>query len=370
MANLYFDNAATSFPKPPAVAAEITRYLNDVGGPYGRGAYAQALSVSRVVEECRDVLASKLGIASSQQLVFTHNATHAINMVLHGMNLHNKQVLISPLEHNAVMRPLAACGACYTVLPSQSDGLIDIDKTAQLLDADTALIIVNHQSNINGVIQPVAALKKAAGNVPVLVDAAQSAGHEQILCDEWEVDFLAVTGHKGLLGPTGTGALFIRDQKRLQLTVQGGTGSNSELFTMPQNMPDRFESGTPNIAGIFGLLGALQSTIEPRHSRAQFSAFLDDLKNMACYRVFCAANPARQGMLVSVAHPVKSSSQIARDLSEHYGIALRSGLHCAPLGHRHLKTFPHGTVRISCSPYHTAADLQVLRDALYRIGTT
>jgi len=370
--NTYFDNAATSFPKPAAVAQEMARYLNELGGPYGRSAYPRSVQVSKQIEAVRELLADRLGATDSSSVVFTHNATHAINLVLRGLPLEGKQVLISPLEHNAVTRPLACLqaqrGVTMSTLPHGSDGLIDPDAVARSITASTALAIVSHQSNVNGLIQPIARIKQALGAIPLLVDASQSCGHVLLRLDSWGIDFCAITGHKGLLGPTGTGALFVRNPSLLDPLIAGGTGSNSDSVEMPDFAPDKYEAGTLNIAGIIGLGAALRTTPEARHTAGDLLALIAEARSMPNLRVYCAQDPDRQGPLFSFNHARLDCSAVARFLLDKYGIEVRSGLQCAPVAHQTLGTFPKGTVRIAPSVYHTPDDLRYVRDALSKVN--
>jgi cysteine desulfurase family protein len=363
--NGYFDCGATSFPKPPEVAAEIARYLNEVGGPYGRSFYRRALEVSGVVEETRSLLADLLGAKSSEKVVFTHNATHAVNIVLKGLSLQGKEVWISPLEHNAVARPLRRLkqDGRITVrfLPAAPDGRIEPERL--LFSNRTGLIVVNHQSNVNGVIQPIREIKEKAGPIPVLVDAAQSLGHQSIEADSWGIDFVAFTGHKGLLGPTGTGGLYLADPS-LNTLIEGGTGSRSESSSMPGFLPDKFEAGTPNIAGIFGLRAALMHKPVPGHTRGDFLRLLRAVRQLPGLNVLAATREVHQGELFSVTSRTMDSSTLGMKLYEEYGIETRLGLHCTPLAHRHIRTFPTGTVRISPSVYHRSGDFEMLLTAL------
>jgi cysteine desulfurase family protein len=370
--NTYFDNAATSFPKPPGVAAAMARYLNETGGPYGRSAYARAVAVSREIESVRADLASLLCISDPAHLVFTHNATHAINTVLSGLDLAGKRVLISPLEHNATARPLERLkrerGVVMDAMPHFADGMVDVQCLAASIPKDAAFAVVNHLSNVNGVIQPIAGIKHALGAIPLLVDAAQSAGHVRLDCEGWGVDFCAVTGHKGLLGPTGTGALYVRDPRALQPFITGGTGSRSDSAEMPDFAPDKFEAGTMNIAGIFGLGAAIRERPVAQHSPADFPAFLDGIGALKDIRLFRALDPARQGPLVSISHARLDSAQASNFLIKRYGIETRAGLQCAPLAHRTLGTFPAGTVRIAPSIYHTPQEFEQLLAALSELN--
>ena len=367
--NGYFDCGATSFPKPAQVAREITRYLNEVGGPYGRSFYGRALTVSGVIEETRSLLAGLLGAKHPERIIFTHNATHAVNIVVKGLALKGKEVWISPLEHNAVARPLRRLKQDGQIrvrfLPSAADGRVEPERL--LFSERTGLIIVNHQSNVNGVIQPIREIKKKAGPLPVLVDAAQSLGHQTINATDWGIDFVAFTGHKGLLGPTGTGGLYLGG-RHLNPLIEGGTGSRSESSAMPGFLPDRFEAGTPNIAGIYGLRAALLHRPVPAHTREDFLGLIQAVRELPGLMVHAARAEEHQGELFSITSGGMDSSTLGLRLYEDYGIETRLGLHCAPLAHRRIGTFPAGTVRISPSVYHSPRDFAVLHAALTGIS--
>jgi cysteine desulfurase family protein len=366
--NTYFDNAATSFPKPKEVALEIARYLNKMGGTYGRSSHDRVIEVSKVVEETRSLIAEMLGVKKPSHIVFTHNATHAINLVLKGFHLKKKEIVVSALEHNAVWRPLTRLthelGVKVSQLPSFDDGLIDLDKLSEVVSKKTALIVVNHQSNVNGVIQPIEKIKEIIGDIPLLVDASQSMGHRELDIAKCKIDFLALTGHKGLLGPTGIGALFVKNPEMLVPLADGGTGSNSESTEMPSFLPDKFEAGTPNIVGIFGLRAALLHRPSPRHSKNDLVCLIEDLKRIGSIRVLCANHEEYQGDVFSLMSEKMDCSVVGRALGERFGIETRLGLHCAPEAHKHLGSFPEGTIRISVSPYHTKADFDYLLQAV------
>ncbi len=369
--NKYFDNGATSFPKPPEVAEEISKYLNEIGGTYGRSYHSKAIQVSKIVEETRNIFASMINAQNSSNVVFTHNATHGINTVIKGLNLKNCEVAVSVLEHNAVMRPLTAIAEQNSIkirfFPSFSDGLIDVSKVSEVITEKTALVVVNHMSNVNGLIQPVEKIKEIVGSIPMLVDAAQSGGHIKIDVSKG-FDFVAFTGHKGLLGPTGTGILYIRNPEMLNSFIEGGTGSRSESVEMPQFMPDKFEAGTPNIAGIFGLRAALMNRPVPAHSFKELAQLIENIEEIDGFNVVRANDINNQGALFSILSSVMDPSVLGMKLFEKYGIETRIGLHCAPLAHKHLGTFPQGTVRISFSPYHTNEDIEYLLNSLIEIS--
>lgn len=349
----------------------MTRYLDELGGPYGRSAYRRALEVSRVVERARDRLAAEFGIGRAECLTFQPNATAGLNLVLQGLLKPGDEVLVSPLEHNAVMRPLAAMkrlrGITWRVLPADSDGLVRVEELPRMLSSKTRLVVINHQSNVNGLIQPLQEIRKAAGDVPILVDAAQSAGAVELHVDDWRLDYMAFTGHKSLLGPTSTGGVFVRHPQNIEPLIYGGTGSISESTDMPDFAPDIFEAGTGNIAGVFGLLAAVENVPPARHTRSEYLAFIDAVASLPGIRLLRAANPENQGNLFSFCHERLDPAEIATRLSESYGIEVRAGLHCAPLTHQTLGTFPTGTVRLSPSRLHCLADFERVLCALREI---
>ncbi len=366
--NLYFDNGSTSFPKPPEVTQAIGNYLTKCGGTYGRAAYGRVQEATMMVENCRDQMATILGVADAAKIAFTPNATTAINTIIHGMDLKGGKVLVSPMEHNAVMRPLHALAQQGLIeigyLPAHPDGHIHMEALPNQPDKTVKLICCVHQSNVNGAIQPIEALCQWAGDVPVMVDATQSAGYIPVMGDAWGAEAVVFTGHKGLLGPTGTGGFYIRHPQRLQPFIQGGTGSNSEHFDMPNQMPDRFEAGTPNMAGLAGLNAALAHAPQWQITQAQWIGWIERLRQVDGITVYGAMQAENQGKVVSFTHRDMNPSQIAFQLFQTHGIEVRQGLHCAPLAHKTIGTYPTGTVRIALSPYHSLEDLNYLIKAI------
>ena len=370
--NLYFDNCATSFPKPAAVAEAMVRHLNETGGTYGRSAYPRILQSTRLVEECRDQLAAKMGTTEAGKIILTANATTALNLMIQGICQKGGHVLTSAMEHNAIARPLEHLRQLglieWELLESAPDGRILVDKIASKLRPNTILVAVCHMSNVNGMAQSPGEIKKAIGEIPLLVDASQSLGSNPIEVDEWGIDFLAFTGHKSLLGPTGTGGAFMRYPEMVEPLLYGGTGSGSDSLSMPSFVPDRFEAGTPNITGIHGLNAALKNRPVALHSKDDFAALLQEVKRNTNYKVRCAADFEHQGKLFSVVHNSLSSSELALRFYEEFGIESRAGLHCAPLAHRHLGSFPTGDCRFSLSAYHTPEELNYLAKAIHDVG--
>lgn len=372
--NLYFDNASTSFPKPQAVGTAITHYLSECGGTYGRGFYPRVAKATALVERCRNKLGAILGV-SPDNVFFNSGATMSANLVLKGLKFKSgSKILFSGMEHNAVMRPLEFISKQSSLelvqLPTESDGRVAIDKIdASLLD-NVALIIVNHQSNVNGVIQPVVELMRIAGNIPLMLDATQSIsakGLPGFSANDKRPDYIIFSGHKGLYGPSGIGGLYVAAPDLLTPLLHGGTGSNSEYYEMPEEYPDRMEGGTHNIVGIVGLEAAINSPPEIKHSRNDFLKMLDRISAIDGITVLKANLPEYQGEVFSISHSRVSVDELAWQLQDSFGCETRVGLHCAPLAHHTLGTYPDGAVRISLSNFHTVEDLEFLAQAILKI---
>lgn len=361
--NLYFDNASTSFPKPPEVGEFINNYLSQ-GGTYGRAAYPRAFEASRMVEETRFLLSKLIGTSLTDNVIFTINSTSALNTLIQGFRYNHGKILISPLEHNAVVRPVEhmreSQGVNYQILPHHEDGLIDIDKLSSLNLSNIDLVIVNHVSNVNGLIQPIKEVKSIIGDIPIIVDASQSLGKVPIFADEWGIDMLVFTGHKGLNGPTGVGGFLIRDPKLVRPLIYGGTGSNSEKFVLPDFCPDRFEAGTQNIVGIYGLLGALKNQPNIHYSINTYHSIICRIKELSDIKLLLANDLYNQSDVFSISPNSVEVSTFTKLLYDVHKIEVRGGLHCSPLAHKVLDTFPKGAVRFSLSNYHTDNDLNHL----------
>jgi cysteine desulfurase family protein len=369
--NLYFDNASTSFPKPPEVSEFIKMYLNQ-GGTYGRASYPRVFEASKVVEEARSLLSKYVGTSLVENVIFTPNSTSALNTLIQGFSYKYKKILISPLEHNAVGRPIEfmkeSRGVSYQTLPHDDDGLINLDKLKSLNLNDIDFVIVNHISNVNGLIQPLKEIKRLIGTIPIIIDASQSLGKVPVLADEWDIDMLAFTGHKGLNGPTGIGGFFIRNPKLVQPLIYGGTGSNSEKLGLPDFCPDRFEAGTQNIMGIFGLLGALKNQPTINYSIEIYHSFLNRIKELPNIKLLVANNFENQSDVFSICHNNAEVSMFTKLLYDVHKIEVRGGLHCSPLAHITLGTFPKGAIRFSLSNYHTDNDLNQLLNCIIDIN--
>lgn len=369
MKNYYFDNSTTSFPKPKEVAEEMHNFLMNVGGTYGRVNTQRGKETTQKIEECRDLLAENfLGVKDASNIVFTPGATRSINDILIGLDLNNCKVLISALEHNAVVRPIHKLSKNknveYNIIPSLDGGILNIEALSEIIKKEKiSLVIINMESNISGVIQPIKKIKETIGDIPLLVDATQSVGIHDIKADEWNIDFIAFTGHKGLLGPTGTGGFYVKNPEKLNPAYFGGGFGDG--YETPYSIPEIYESGTPNTVGIIGLLAALKN-------RPNWNINIDDIiytikkiEDMNKYKVIWSKNKDTQGFLFSIAD-IDSSinmSNLAHKLYEDYNIECRYGFHCSFLAHNFYKN-DNGALRFSFSPYTTKEDLEYLINVL------
>jgi len=368
MKQIYLDNAATSWPKPAAVLAAMRRYFFRCGGNPGRSGHAKAIEAGRTVLATRERLAELFGVQDPSRIVFTKNATEALNLVFRGLLKPGDRVVTSSMEHNSVLRPLTALerqGVRLAVVQATSDGCIDPEVFCRSVDRNTSLAVVTQVSNVTGAItnlDPIGAHCRRMG-VPLLVDAAQSVGCLPIDVEALGVDFLAFSGHKGLLGPQGTGGLYIRSEGGLEPLVRGGTGSLSDREEQPEFLPDRYESGTLNIVGLAGLGAGIELLLTRGvgkvgdHERRLLEIFLEGVEKLAGVRVQGPRDPLRQTGVVSLTFDGLSPSEAGQTLEDRFGILSRIGLHCAPRAHRTLGTFPEGTVRLSWGIFTRPRDI-------------
>ncbi len=369
---IYLDNAATSWPKPPTVPQAMVRFLTEVGANPGRSGHRRSVEAGRVVYRTREALADLFAFPDPLRVILTPNATYALNLALRGLLRPDDHVITSSMEHNAVMRPLRALeadGVALTVVPCSPQGQLDPEAVRRALRSETRLIVLNHASNVCGTILPVAQVGRIAreAGVLLLVDAAQTAGLLPMAMEEMGVDLLAFTGHKGLLGPMGTGGLLIGGRVPLEgfaPLVRGGTGSRSEEEHQPDLLPDRFESGTQNAVGLAGLLAGLEHIRERgveailAHERALVQRLWEGLAEIPGITLYGPADPAGRVGVVSFNLAGLLPSEIALYLDEEHEIACRPGLHCAPAAHRTLGTFPTGTVRFSLGAFTRVEEVE------------
>jgi len=370
MKKVYLDNAATSFPKAPGVAQSISDFLLYNGANINRGTYDSSYSAAAVVYETRELLCALFKFNKPENVVFTRNVTESLNLAMKGLLKANDHVLVSALEHNAVLRPLSALakkGVSYTIIPCDSEGGLEAEQIKDCIRPATKAVIMTHASNVSGTILPlqeVGAACKENGLV-FIVDAAQTAGFLDLDFTALSADILAFTGHKSLLGPQGIGGLLLTDEmaERLDTFIEGGTGSASEEAAQPLFMPDKFESGTPNIPGIFGLNAALkyleQTGIAGIRAEELYltELFLSGISELPQVKIIGEKGSAKRTPLVSLDFRGHDNAEIAHRLAGDYGIMTRCGLHCAPWAHKTLGTFPQGTVRFSFSHFNTTEEI-------------
>jgi cysteine desulfurase/selenocysteine lyase len=373
--DVYLDNAATTYPKPEPVYEAMDRFAREMGGNPGRSGHHRSLEAGREVLRTREALAGLLGINDLTRIVFTKNATEGLNLVIRGVLGKGGHAVITSLEHNAVWRPLHALSldgtASYSIVDCEPDGSLDISRMREALQADTRLIILTHASNVLGSLLPLreaAELARERG-IPILVDAAQTAGRYTLEPEGDGVQYLAFTGHKELFGPQGTGGLYIAPGYEIEPLMRGGTGSRSESSVQPDFLPDRYESGTLNAMGLAGLRAGLEFVLEKgveeirRHEAELASRLMDGLLAIPGTSVYGPSQWEKRVGIVSFNLPGFNSSEVASRLDEKYGICVRSGLHCSPLAHRTAGTLESGTVRASFSYMNTLQDVDYLLEA-------
>ncbi|MHB9096873.1 MAG: aminotransferase class V-fold PLP-dependent enzyme [Syntrophales bacterium] len=374
---LYFDNAATSWPKPEATPAAMDRYLREIGGSPGRSAHRLSLEAGRIVLEAREAVARLLGADDPFRIVFTKNATEALNIALGGLLRPGDHVITSSMEHNSVMRPLralAAEGVAVSVIPCSVRGELDPADIPPAIRPNTRTIILTHASNVTGTILPVGEAGRIAREhgLILIVDAAQTAGALPIAVEEMGIDLLAFTGHKALYGPPGTGGLYIKKGLETQIRplMTGGTGSRSEFEEQPEFLPDKFESGTPNTIGLAGL-GAgvswiLARGVEAIRSREELltARFIGGLQEIPGVTLTGPVDPSSRTAVVSFNIAGLMPSEAALELDERFAIMSRPGLHCAPAAHRTIGTFPRGTLRFGFGFFNTEAQIDAALGAI------
>jgi len=375
---IYLDNAATSFPKPKQVIDAVAHYLNEIGGNPGRAAHAPAREAGRVIDRTRRSLAKLLGNVEPSRILCTPSTTVALNLAFKGLLQADDHVVTTSMEHNSVMRPLRGLqklGISHSQIPCSPRGELDPADISPLIRPQTRLIALIHGSNVTGNLMPLSEVGRIAREhgILLLVDAAQTMGRIPIDPQESNIDLLAGPGHKGLLGPMGTGFLYVRPGLELEPLWEGGTGTYSESMEQPETWPERFESGTLNAPGLAGLAAGIAEVqklgLEAIAAHEQsliesLAAGLSQLPGIILY-----GSPDKSSCTGTLSFNVQEldCSEVAHILDTAYAIAVRSGLHCAPAAHRTINTFPHGTVRASVGPYNTQEDIHTLVHALSEI---
>lgn len=372
---IYLDTAATSRQKPELVYQRATQAMRETANP-GRGGHAPALEAGRMVYAVREQVSAFFHVGEAERVVFTSNATDALNLAIQGMARPGGHIVSTTMEHNSVLRPLRALearGVRHTLVQGDpGSGVVTAAQVAEALEPETCLVVCTHVSNVTGTQMPVeeiGALCRARG-IPFLVDASQSAGVCELDMEAMGIDLLACPGHKGLLALPGTGLLCLGPNVRPEPLKQGGTGSFSEYLEQPDLLPDRYESGTLNTVGIASLGAGLEYLEERglesirRHEQALCEQFLSGLRAISGIEIYGAGDARRQTAVVSFNLRGMDCAQAAFRLDREYGICMRAGLHCAPLAHRTVGSFPQGSLRASMGPFNTEEEIEQTLSAL------
>lgn len=380
MTRIYLDNAATSWPKPEAVYRAVDHFQRQLGAPAGRSSYAEASEVERMIRSCRKKIADLIGASDPSRIIFTQNGTDSLNLALHGLLQPGDHVVTTVCEHNSVLRPLrflSGRGITTTYVPCDGHGYVDPEAVAKAVTPKTRLIALIHASNVTGSIQPAEAVGRIAAEREVLflLDAAQSLGHVPINVGSLGCHLLAAPGHKGLLGPLGTGVLYVAPgvEEHLIPIRQGGTGTRSDEDRQPDSLPDRYESGNLNVPGIAGLeagvthLRQLGESHVLANSRALVQRLLAGLTGLPGLRLFGPSSGADRVGLVSLNVANYDPQELAAVLDANWRVQSRAGLHCAPRMHAALGTSPSGTLRLSLGHFTTQEEIDLTIDAFTEI---
>ncbi|MBR0373029.1 MAG: aminotransferase class V-fold PLP-dependent enzyme [Mogibacterium sp.] len=378
---IYLDNGATTYPKPDVVADAVYYYICNVGSNINRGGYEKAYSAAEVVLETRDMLSKMFHGYGPRCSIFTPGNTYALNFAIKGLARPGDRFVTSGTEHNAVYRPLHQLAEAGTVtvdyMPCNCDGELILDEALAMIDESVRAVVMLHASNVSGTLMPIREIGQRCREKGVIfiVDAAQSAGVVPIDMQDYGISVLAMPAHKSLLGPQGLGVMMVDPAIAGEMIplVAGGTGSHSDMAEMPPELPDRFESGTLNLPGIFGLNASLkwlnEHADEVRAHEKQITArFLEGVRNLDGVRL--AGLPTTEGRVgvISLDFQNGDNGMIAFQLEQEYGIMTRVGLHCAPLAHKSLGTFPEGTVRFSIGPFTTEEDVDTALAAIHALA--
>ena len=386
MKRIYLDNSATSFPKPEAVTQAMAAFARDCGASAGRGAYAEAKECERIIRTCRRRVARLIGAESPERIVFTLNASEALAIAIRGLlntAPRDSHALATAMEHNSVLRPYNALAEQTGLRPEfipcdPRTGLVDPDDIRRAIRPETRLISCVHVSNVTGTMQPIAEVAAIAREreIPFLVDAAQSAGHVEIDVQALGADLVAFPGHKGLLGPLGTGVLYIRPglERRLATMKEGGTGTISEQARQPDTLPDKYEIGSHNAIGLAGLSEGVAWVMDRgvdslrRHDEQLCETFLVETRDVENLSVYGPQEVANRAGVFSVNVAGLSPHELADRMERDFGLCTRPGVHCAPLAHKTIGTHPVGTCRFSFGPFTTPDDVSRAADALARVA--
>lgn len=383
MKRIYCDNGATSYPKAPFVGETVLDYINNIGCNVNRGVYSTSFKAENTVYETRELICDLFNFKTAENVVFTQNITTSLNVVLKGLLREGDNVVVSSMEHNAVMRPLTSMkqrGVTITKVNGNILGEISIEDIENAISENTKAIVMTHASNVCGTVLPIRKIGELCKkyNKIFIVDSAQTAGVLDIDIKKDNIDILCFTGHKGLLGPQGIGGFLIKEElvERVSPLIEGGTGSLSELEVQPTYMPDKFESGTPNVPGIFGLNASLnyllKTGLESIYNKEidLTSRFIEKIMNIDEKLLIGKKDIVDRTAVVSLDFKDLDNGIVCHNLDKDYGISTRSGLHCAPSAHKTLNTFPRGTVRFSFGHFNSYEDIDYVIDSINKIYKT
>ncbi len=380
---IYLDNAATSWPKPGEVALAMSRFMEESAGNPGRAGHRLSIEAGRMVESTREAVCELFGFTDPLRVVFGANATFGLNLAIVGLLKKGDHVITSSVEHNSVMRPLRALEAegtiDLTVVGCTKEGELPVEDVEAAVKPETKLVVINHGSNVVGTLLPIAAVGQVVRkhDLLLLVDAASTAGAIPIDMERDFIDLLAFTGHKSLLGPTGTGGLVVGERVRMDgfaPLIRGGTGSRSELEVQPEMLPDAFESGTLNAVGLAGLLAGIEWIQERSveairiHHMALTRRLHDGFRGIRRVKVFGTGDPERQTATLAFTVDGMSASKVGSVLDFEHNILCRVGLHCSPGAHKTIGTFPHGTIRCAPGSFTTEEDIDRVISAVSQIS--
>ena len=378
---IYLDNATTSWPKPESVYQTMDQFLREKGGNPGRGSYSLALDAKETVEETRMLVARLINAMERERIIFTLNCTYALNLGLKGLLKPGDHVITSCIEHNSVVRPLAKLeqqGVKITRLPpSVEAGVVSAQDIEAAITKDTKLVVVTHASSVTGVIQPIEEYGAIARKHEVIfmVDAAQTAGRYPIDVQAGNIDLLALSGHKGLYGPPGTGVLYVGDRVDLEPLCEGSTGSHSELEEQPLTLPHRYESGAVNSVGISGLGAGLKYIFSEglesirAHEQSLIDGLIGGLSDVPGVSIYTAKDRSQQAPVFSFNIKGYEPADLGAILDQAFDIKVRIGLHCASAAHKTLGTYPSGTIRLSPGYFNTAEEIELTLQALEKVAS-
>ena len=378
MKKVYLDNAATTSKKPEGVKNAILNYYENIGCSPGRGGYEDSIKAGRIILEARSKIANLFNVNNPEQIIFTHNITHSLNIGLKGILKNNDHVITTTMEHNSVLRPLHSLEEKGIIevdyVQCAEDGSLDPEKIRKYIKNNTKLIVITYASNVTGTLMPVKEISKIAdeNDLYFILDTAQAAGLYDIDFQDLKTDILAFTGHKGLMGPPGTGGFAVSKKiaKNMDSLIEGGTGSISDKEYQPDFLPDKFESGTMNTPGIAGLKAGVEFIEKTglkkirKHELKLSKKFIQGLKSNNKVKIFGPVDHKKQTPTISIQYDKNDLGEMSYKLDEKYGIMTRSGLHCAPLAHKTINSFPEGTLRFSIGYFNTEEEIKYTLDKL------